>query len=180
MTRFFTVLLYLLIIVSAVVNSEEQSRNKQLDQLFSQLKQAKSEMEGRAVEVQIWELWVKPDNSELRVLMQKALDAIRWRDFDKAIQLLQQAIDIQPDYAEAWNQKATVYFLKQEYEKALIAVAKALEYEPRHFGALAGRGIIRLRQGRSALAIQNIKAAMKFHPFLKERTIVPQQFLDKQ
>lgn len=87
-------------------------------------------------------------------------------------------IEIDPTFPEAWNQRATIHFLRGDYAQSLADVATTLELEPRHFGALAGRGIIRLRQGKSALAIQSIKAALAFHPFLRERTLIPPQFLE--
>ena len=98
-------------------------------------------------------------------------DAMRRRssyDFDGALEVLNQVIALNPDYPEAWNQRATVYFHQQQYEQSLEDVARALELEPRHFGAMAGRGVIRYFQGKPALAIQNIQQAAKYHPYLKE------------
>lgn len=150
----------------------------QLDARFAALKQAADETTARRIEQEIWKLWMKAGDDEVDALMQQALEARRWKDYDKALALLDQVVERAPDYAEAHNQRAVIYFQRQEYEKSLEAVAATLEREPRHFGAMAGRGMIRLRQGKSALAIQNIKAAMKYHPFLRERNLVPPQFLE--
>ncbi|MEH6473777.1 MAG: tetratricopeptide repeat protein [Halopseudomonas sp.] len=119
---------------------------------------------------------MRSENPDVDRLMGEAMQARRWYDFDKALLLLDQIVEIDPSYAEAWNQRATIYFHRGDYEQALEAVAKTLEREPRHFGALAGRGMIRLRQGSSALAIQNIKAAVAFHPYLRERALLPPQY----
>jgi len=55
----------------------------------------------------------------------------------------------------------------------LVDIAKTLQLEPRHFGSLAGRAVIRLRQLKSALARQSIVEAMKYPPFLRERHLFP-------
>jgi hypothetical protein len=66
-----------------------------------------------------------------------------------------------------------VYFHQSEHEKSLEDIARTLELEPRHFGALAGRAVIRLQQGKFALGLQNVLEAMKYHPYLKERAFFP-------
>lgn len=167
------------LLASAVTMAAEPTRHVLLDQRFAELKQAEDEVTARGIEQEIWKLWMVSGNPEIDALMQQALAARRWGDYDKALGLVERVTGIDPGYAEAWNQRATIHFLQGDYEQALKDVARTLEQEPRHFGALAGRGIIRLRQGKSALAIQNIKAAMEYHPFLRERTLVPPQFLDQ-
>ena len=114
-----------------------------------------------------------PDDPRIDALMQDALRDRRSYNFDSALEVLNKVIKIKPDYSEAWNQRATVYFHQKKYEKSLEDIAKTLELEPRHFGSLAGRAVIRLRQNKSALARQNIVEAMKYHPFLKERSMFP-------
>ena len=106
-------------------------------------------------------------------LMQKALRKREVYDFNGSLEILNQIIALKPGFAEAWNQRATVYFHQGEHEKSLIDIATTLELEPRHFGSLAGRAVIRLQQGKPALARQNIIEAMKYHPFLKERAFFP-------
>ncbi|MCW8908559.1 MAG: hypothetical protein OQL28_15045 [Sedimenticola sp.] len=148
-------------------------RDTRLDQQFAELRQAPDEQSARQIEQAIWKLWMISGNPEIDALMPQVLEARRWGDFTKAFELLDRVTEIDPEYAEAWNQRATLHFLREEYEQSLSAVATTLELEPRHFGALAGRALIRLRQGRTALAIQNIRKAMEYHPFLKERALLP-------
>jgi len=105
--------------------------------------------------------------------MQDALAARQRSQFDLAISLLDEIIEREPTYAEAWNQRATIYFMIGKYEKSLEDVAETLKREPRHFGALSGRGMIRLRQGRDALAWQNFEAARKIHPYIGGRQLIP-------
>ena len=104
---------------------------------------------------------------------QQAMSRRQVYDFNGAIEMLNRVIERAPDYPEAWNQRATVYFFQQEYEKSLEDVARTLELEPRHFGALAGRALIRLSQFKPALARQNVIEALKIHPYLPERKLFP-------
>ena len=149
------------------------AESNKLDLLFLQLKTSSSEAEARKLENQIWISWLDSENSEVDKLMQDALQKRRDYDYNGSLEILNKVIGLKPDYAEVWNQRATVYFHQEEYKKSLWDIAKTLELEPRHFGSLAGRAVIRLKQNKPALARQNIVEALKFHPFLRERTMFP-------
>ena len=143
------------------------------DELFAALKNAPDEMTARQLEDQIWRGWFKSGDADIDELMQQAMQRRGVYDFNGALELLDEVIRLKPDYAEAWNQRATVYFNQGEHEKSLEAIARTLELEPRHFGSMAGRAVIRLQQAKPALARQNVMEAMKIHPFLKERAFFP-------
>ncbi len=149
------------------------ARAELLDKLHAALADSSSPREAQLYSQQIWALWLSHPDPAINQLMQDALAARRAERFDVAISLLDQIIERQPDYAEAWNQRATIYFMIGDYEKSLEDVAETLKREPRHFGALSGRGMIRLRQGRDALAWQNFEAARKIHPYIGGRESVP-------
>lgn len=144
-----------------------------LDALFVQLAAAPDEESAQLLEEEIWQVWTRHDDPAVQDLMDRALQYLRFGEPAAALPVLDQLVALAPDYAEGWNQRATAYFLLGEDERALFDIAEALVREPRHFGALAGRGLIRLRQGRTALAYQNIVTAMKIHPYLRERELLP-------
>jgi tetratricopeptide (TPR) repeat protein len=148
--------------------------DQDLDELFNKLKIAPNETIAEEYANSIWEIWFQSGDSKVDELMQQAMSKRRSANYDDAIKILDQVIALKPDYAEGWNQRATLYFLKEEYEKSLEDVAKTLELEPRHFGALSGRAIIRLKQGKPALAVQNLLKAIEIHPFLAERSLLDQ------
>ncbi len=100
-------------------------------------------------------------------LMQDALQKRRGYDYKGSLEILNKVIGLKPDYAEVWNQRATIYFHQEEYEKSLWDIAKTLELEPRHFGSLAGRAVIRLKQNKPALARQNIVEAFEISSIFK-------------
>ncbi len=147
--------------------------NDLLDSLFMDLKHSSNEAEARKLESLIWKTWLESEDDKIDVLMQQALRKRRGYDFNGALEILNQVITLKPDYSEGWNQRATVYFHQEKYEKSLEDIAKTLELEPRHFGSLAGRAVIRLKQLKPILARQNIKEAVEIHPYLKERNMFP-------
>ena len=149
------------------------SHAQTLDALFSALKTAPDATAAKSYADEIWRQWFMSGNAEVDELMQAVMQKRRNYDFAGGIEVLDQMLSLKPDYAEAWNQRATILFHQEKYEESLIDVAKALELEPRHFGAMAGRAVIRLYQSKQALAMQNIIEASKLHPYLKERAFFP-------
>ncbi len=164
---FFILLLSLFTQTSAFAGSTT------LDALFLNLKNSANESDAKAIESKIWDSWMTSGNVDVDVLLQDALRKRRGYDFNGSIAVLNEIIEIKPDFSEAWNQRATVYFMQGKYEESLIDIAKTLELEPRHFGSLAGRAVIRMRQSKPALAQQNIIEALKVHPYLRERRMFP-------
>jgi tetratricopeptide (TPR) repeat protein len=77
-----------------------------------------------------------------------------------------------PDYAQGWNQRAFILFLQEKYDQSLSDIEKALELEPRHFGAMAGQARILMRQCRFVTGQKTLKQAVKIHPFLRERSMI--------
>jgi tetratricopeptide (TPR) repeat protein len=144
-----------------------------LDALFLALKYAPDETTANVYVNEIWHEWFQSGDETIDGLMQEAMRKRRNYDFAGAIEILNKVIETDQSYPEAWNQRATVRFHQQKYEASLEDIAETLVLEPRHFGALAGRAVIRLYQSKSALARQNIIEASKIHPYLKERAFFP-------
>ncbi|MCW8914985.1 MAG: tetratricopeptide repeat protein [Magnetovibrio sp.] len=147
-------------------------KTARIDALFQELKFSTNEQDAFQIEQKIWIEWTSPDDPELAKLMQQALSARRASDFDKALRILDRVVANWSAYAEGWNQRATVHFLRGDWEKSLTDIAETLYREPRHFGSLAGRGVIHLQQGRLDLAVQSILTAMHHHPYLRERNLI--------
>jgi tetratricopeptide (TPR) repeat protein len=144
-----------------------------LDGLFVLLGQAQDEVTARTIEDRIWSTWFDSGNPDVDMLMEKAMAQRGVYDFAGALETLDQVVEKAPAFAEAWNQRATIHFFREEYEQSLEAVARTLELEPRHFGAMAGRAVIRMRQLKPALARQNLLEALEINPWLRERAMFP-------
>lgn len=141
--------------------------------LFRALKNAPDEAEARIVENEIWKSWL--DDAPTEAIRSKLDTAMRRRgqqDFQGAEVLLDEIIEAAPDYAEGWNQRAFVQFLQGDYEASLEDIGRALELEPRHFGALSGKAMILMTLGRVRLGQSALREAVEIHPYLKERSML--------
>lgn len=143
----------------------DTSPAQRLDRLFDQLKNAQTEFEARQTANQIDILWRGAFGETAKLLLSRADDAIADEDFPLALDVLDQLIALEPEFAEAWNRRATVYFLKDDYGHSLADIAVALSLEPRHFGALTGLGLMFEDLGEDAKAYEALKQALELNPF---------------
>jgi len=142
-------------------------RTHNLDFLFGALKVAPDEASAKSIEERIWALWLASGSDTCNLLMTRAKGAVDAENYDLAIRLLDAIIEIKPSYAEAWNRRATVFFLKRDYGSALADLRQVLKREPRHFGALAGLGAIMQDIGDEKDALTAYRSALELDPHLK-------------
>jgi tetratricopeptide (TPR) repeat protein len=138
-----------------------------LDTLFSALKIAPDETSAKAIENRIWAVWVESGSDTCDLLMTRVKDAIEEKDYDLSIRLLDSIIAVRPGYVEAWNQRATVYYLKDDYAHAIADIAEVLAREPRQFGALAGLGLMLQDIGDDKDALEAYRRALVIDPHLE-------------
>jgi tetratricopeptide (TPR) repeat protein len=143
-----------------------------LASLFAELSAAKSDAEARQVEDRIWEIWLTAPDAESQSLLEESKQAQNTFDYQSALAALGKLIERAPGYAEGWNQRAFVLFLMGAYEDSLEAIERTLEREPRHYGALAGKGVILMMTGREALGQAALREAHRINPWLKERGLI--------
>ena len=93
----------------------------------------------------------------------------------KAIKIFTEAIQIDPNWAEAWNKRATVYYLIGEYEKSQNDIDKVLKIEERHFGALAGQGLVNIQLENYEKAILSYKLVQQIYPSMQSPKIMIKQ-----
>jgi tetratricopeptide (TPR) repeat protein len=141
--------------------------NYSLDTLFAGLKIAPDEASAKAIEDRIWARWLVSGSDTCTLLMTRVKDATDDKDLDLAIRLLDAVIALKPDYVEAWNRRATVYYLKQDYGHALADLRVVLAKEPRHFGALSGLGLILQDIGDDKHALEAYRKALEIDPHLE-------------
>jgi hypothetical protein len=148
-------------------NIPKGERNRNIDFLFGALKVAPDDVSAKAVEDRIWAVWTNAGNETTNLLMGRAKKAADDKEYDLAVRLLSSIIEIKPEYTEAWNRRATVYFLQRDYTNSLADIAKVLTREPRHFGALSGLGLIMQEIGDEKLALDAYRKALEVYPRLK-------------
>jgi tetratricopeptide (TPR) repeat protein len=145
-----------------------------LDELFGELKGAQDSGSADAIVAQIWSIWFHPDVPDLANRMTQASLAMNNQDFPAALSVLSGIVKDYPDYSEGWNQRATLYYLMNDYADSLADIDKVLALEPRHFGALSGRVMIYLQQGKRADALKDMIAALAIDPYLDGRRFFPE------
>jgi tetratricopeptide (TPR) repeat protein len=145
------------------------ARAQRLDELFGRLKSTKDESEGDAAVAEIWTLWQRSGTPELDSLMERVAALIGQGLLPVALPLLDDMVARAPEWAEAWNKRATALYLAGEHDRSLADIDRVLALEPRHFGALAGMGLIRIARGQYRDALAAYRRALAVNPFLKER-----------
>jgi Flp pilus assembly protein TadD len=144
-----------------------RDRVRNLDFLFGALKAAPDETSAKAIEDRIWALWFQSPSPTASLLMERVKTAVDEKDNDLAIQLLDSIVQIKPDYVEAWNRRATLYFNKKDFSRAVADIRQVLMLEPRHFGAMAGLGFILQEIGNDKQALDVFRRALAVHPRLQ-------------
>lgn len=138
--------------------------NPELDALFVQLEQAPDSAIAAAVEHEIWVHWSDSGSPTVNILLERAAAAESAGDPELAARFLDQASDLAPDYAEPWNRRANLAYRAEDYPGAIAAIQETLKREPRHFGALAGLGLIYEELGQQRAALEAFRAALVIHP----------------
>jgi tetratricopeptide (TPR) repeat protein len=141
-------------------------RNRGLDFLFGALKAAPDEASAKHVEARIWALWLQTPSDTAALLMMRAKSAMEAQQTDVALKLLDAVVKLRPDYVEGWNRRATLYYLKNDYAHSLEDIEQVLVREPRHFGALAGLGMIMQDLGDEKRALDAFRKALAINPYL--------------
>ena len=143
-------------------------RTRGLDFLFGALKAAPDEASAKHVEARIWALWMQTPSDTAMLLMVRAKAAMDAQKADVALKLLDSVVKLRPDYVEAWNRRATLYYLKNDYTRSLEDIQQVLIREPRHFGALAGLGMIMQDIGEEKRALEAFRKALAVNPHLEK------------
>src|SRR5580704_4171380 len=147
-------------------------RARNIDFLFEALKAAPDEDIAKQVESRIWAIWLASGSDTADLLMSRVKAAIEAKDTRLAIQLLDSIIEIKPDYIEAWNRRATLFFAIKDYGRAMADIQEVLNREPRHFGALAGLGMILEEVGENKQALDAYRKALAVNPHMQK---IPEQ-----
>ncbi len=163
-----TVLASALAVVAALAGAPAAAdqRDSRLDALFTGLKSSADPQAAVAIEAQIWGIWGETGDPAVQGLMAQGVAAMTRRDHRAALGKFDQIVRIAPGYAEGWNKRATVHYLLGNFQNSLGDIRKTLFLEPRHFGALAGRGLVHIQLDEEESALKSFEAALEIHPRL--------------
>ena len=148
--------------VPAVSPADQQ--DPRLGELFTALADAPGTGQALTIEAAIWTIWLDGRQPSLNDLMAQGIDAMNARRFPDAVKRFSELIDAEPLFAEAWNKRATVYYLMDRYEDSVRDIERTLALEPRHFGAISGMGLIFLERGDEVGALDAFEKVLEIHP----------------
>ncbi len=137
-----------------------------LEALFARLKAAPDLRAAQEIEASIWDIWFQSGDEVIGMLMAQGRAAMTRNDLRAALGKFDQIVKITPGFAEGWNKRATVHYLLGNYPESLHDIERTLKLEPRHFGALSGRGLVLLELDQQAGALDAFESALKVYPKL--------------
>ena len=169
------VLLFFLIYLFSFTSLFANDRDVRLNQLFNELKVNKAKV-ASIVEQEIWSLWsTHPTDEKLTARLEEGSMFVRNQQPNRARDIFTEVIKLDENWAEAWNKRATVLYMLGEYQKSQDDIDKVLELEPRHFGALAGQGLVNIKLKNYEKAIRSYEEAQEIYPSMKTPDVMIKQ-----
>lgn len=144
-----------------------------LDQAYRTLKFAKFPRDAQAATDVLWRLWTRAPDNRAQRLLNRGMRNLRLGDLVAAEGLLTALIEYCPNYAEGYNQRAFARYLAGKFQGALPDLDQALSIQPRHLGALSGKGLTHLALGQSELAAIEFRKELALNPFSADRDLIP-------
>jgi tetratricopeptide (TPR) repeat protein len=141
-----------------------QSQAERIDTLFAALKRERNADKAKAISAQIWAEWNDSGSATVNLLMQWTNEAIAAKRNAAALDFLDQATILKPNYTEAWNKRATLHYIMGDTRKSMSDINQVLNREPRHFGALGGMAGILAENGQDDLAMKAWERYLEIYP----------------
>ena len=157
------------------LSAHADQKDPRLDELFAVLQTSSDPGALSAAHGEIWEIWTDNNDAELVSMMEQGIVLMGRRRLNEALNVFDDLVDVAPDYAEAWNKRATVHYLLGNLADSVADVDVTLDLEPRHFGALSGLGQIELLRGDPEAALSAFEAAVQMHPHMPGTRDIIQQ-----
>ena len=161
----------MLLLAYAPANADQT--DPKLDKLFAALQTSLSNASAASLEREIWTIWTRhPDDRAINHQMNRAIKMMNAGQLDDAEAMFSAIISRKPAFAEAWNKRATVRFFRGDDAGSANDILQVIKLEPRHFGALSGLGMIKVRGGDLQGALQAYRAAQRINPFLPNIEVI--------
>ena len=168
-------ILTIIILIFSTTTLSANERDIELNKLFLELKKDIPSLSSRIAQ-QIWMLWsTHPTDQKLTSILDEGSRLVQDQQYNRAIDVFTQAIELDPTWAEAWNKRATVYYIVGEFQKSQEDIDKVLELEERHFGALAGQGMVNIQLKNYDKAKRSYQKAQEIYPAMKSSKVMIEQ-----
>ena len=140
--------------------------------LLSKAQRALTPGEGQEISQQLWALWATAPDEAAQSILDQGMAARASYDFLTAIRMFDRLTAYCPDYAEGYNQRAFVHFLREDFAAALVDLDLALARSPRHVAALSGKALTLMGLGRQDEAQDVLREAVRLNPWIPERGLL--------
>ena len=167
--KFFIIIILNFGFISNLYSDDQKS---ELNKLFEKLKVENASLSFET-EQKIWKIWsTHPKNYELTKLLDDGSELVRKNKLFESIDLFTEVINLDPNWAEAWNKRATAFYMIGEFQKSQNDIDKVLKLEERHFGALAGQGLVNIQLKNYEKAIKSYQEAMIVYPSMNSAELM--------
>ena len=137
-----------------------------LDTLFAKLQTATDPVAIQTLEAAIWEQWTMVPDLKQREMILRGMAEMQQQQLKASIETFTRLIEVAPELPEAWNKRATAYWLLGNFPASLADICETIKREPRHFGAYSGLGMIRAEMDENARAVAAFELARKWNPHI--------------
>jgi len=114
----------------------------------------------------LWRNWCRSGNSEADRMFRAGVDAMQKGKFEEAETLLAKVIEVMPHFAEGWNKRATVRYMRKDFAGSIVDCQETLARNANHFGASSGQGLCHMSLGEYREAAICFRRALEIHPHL--------------
>jgi tetratricopeptide (TPR) repeat protein len=166
------IIIFIITLFFLTISSKANDRDDQLNRLFNELKINNLALV-YGTEQKIWEIWsTHPTDDKLTIELSKGTDLMQGSTLSQSIEIFSDLIELDPNWAEAWNKRATALYLIGDYEGSQKDIDRVLELENRHFGALAGQGLVNIKLENYEKAIESYERVQEIYPAMQSPKIM--------
>ncbi len=166
LTRLGRMFIVTVVAIAPMLAASADQNDPRLGELFSHLGDDVDASDATRITNEIWQIWHQSEDPEVQARFDRGLLYMGEGEIEKAVAEFGHVIKMAPDFAEAWNKRATAYYMIGDTHLSAADVKKTLELEPRHFGALSGLGLLYGQHGKIAAAIKAFEEALAVNPHL--------------
>ena len=174
MSKFFLYLFFFTFITAQLLADQN---DKRLNILFDKLIVTENQQEIRKLTNQIWNIWNEIDDPKITRAFETGVQMMNLGYLQRAIDYFNEVLISKPNFAEAWNKRATAHFMMGNFDLSMQDISQTLQLEPRHFGALDGMALIFIHLNQSKKAIEIYDQMLKIFPNSVETKIKKERIL---
>ena len=156
--------LFVAVLLSLPTSVKADQSDKRLDSLFNTLGQAQDAYVLRDLERQIWSIWGALEDEKVKKEFDAGVQAMNQGRMILALRWFNRVVKKAPEFSEAWNKRATVFYMLGKLDQSISDIERTIDLEPRHFGAFSGLGLIYMKMGNNEAALEAFERVLVIHP----------------